>query len=108
VAATRGASSRVGTVLDDVVSTLVTGLHDAFETRINALVSDLKTAIGAPTQTGNGPAPSPSLGYDARAAGAAGQPAQPRTPGPVPVDTYGSRVDTGSPASSPSFGGRAD
>jgi hypothetical protein len=53
VAATRGASSRVGTLLDDVVSNLVTGLHDAFDTRVTALVDDLKTAIGAPAgQTG--------------------------------------------------------
>jgi len=49
VAATRGASNRVGTVLDDVVSSLMSGLHDAFDTRITALVDDLKTAIGAPT-----------------------------------------------------------
>jgi uncharacterized protein DUF3618 len=48
VAATRGASTKVGTVLDDVVANLVNGLHDAFETRITALVDELKTAIGAP------------------------------------------------------------
>jgi uncharacterized protein DUF3618 len=48
VAATRGASSKVGTVLDDVVSNLVRGLHEAFETRITSLVDELKTAIGAP------------------------------------------------------------
>jgi hypothetical protein len=49
VAATRGASSRVGTLLDDVVSNLMTGLHDAFDTRVTAIVEDIKTAIGAPT-----------------------------------------------------------
>ena len=49
VAATRGASSKVGTVLDDVVANLVTGLHEAFESRITSLVTDLKNAIGAPT-----------------------------------------------------------
>ena len=48
VAATRGASTKVGTVLDDVVANLVNGLHDAFETRVTALVDELKTAIGAP------------------------------------------------------------
>jgi len=48
VAATRGASTKVGTVLDDVVANLVSGLHDAFETRITALVDELKTSIGAP------------------------------------------------------------
>jgi hypothetical protein len=51
VAATKGASSRVGTLLDDVVATLVGGLHDAFESRISTLVGDLKTAIGAPNTT---------------------------------------------------------
>ena|SRR5215207_8948799 len=49
VAATKGASSRVGTLLDDVVATFVGGLHDAFDSRITALVGDLKSAIGAPT-----------------------------------------------------------
>ena len=48
VAATRGASSRVGTVLDDVVANLVSGLHEAFDSRISSLVNDLKSAIGAP------------------------------------------------------------
>jgi hypothetical protein len=51
VAATKGASSRVGTVLDDVVANLVSGLHDAFQTRITSLVDELKTSIGAPTGT---------------------------------------------------------
>ena len=50
VAATKGASSKVGTVLDDVVSNLVGGLHEAFETRVTSLVNELKTAIGAPVQ----------------------------------------------------------
>jgi len=49
VAATRGAGNRVGSVLDDVVSHLVTGLHEAFDSRILALVDDLKTSIGVPT-----------------------------------------------------------
>ena len=49
--ATRGASGRIGTVLDDVVARLVEGVHDAFETRITAMVDDLKGAIGAPTGT---------------------------------------------------------
>ncbi len=49
VAATRGASSRVGSVLDDVVASLMSGLHEAFDTRVTSLVEDLKSAIGAPT-----------------------------------------------------------
>jgi hypothetical protein len=55
VAATRGASSKVGTVLDDVVANLMSGLHEAFESRVSSLVDDLKSAIGAPaSQGGNG------------------------------------------------------
>jgi len=53
VAATRGASSRVGTVLDDVVANLVSGLHEAFDSRISTLVNDLKSAIGAPASHGD-------------------------------------------------------
>lgn len=49
--ATKGASGRIGSVLDDVVARLVEGVHDAFETRITSLVDDLKGAIGAPTGT---------------------------------------------------------
>jgi uncharacterized protein DUF3618 len=49
VAATRGASSRVGSVLDDVVANLMSGLHEAFDTRVTSLVDDLKSAIGVPT-----------------------------------------------------------
>ncbi len=49
VAATKGASSRLGTVLDDLVSNLMGGLSAAFEQRVEGLVTELKTAIGAPT-----------------------------------------------------------
>jgi len=48
VAATKGASSKVGTVLDEFVANLVGGLHDAFQTRVTSLVDELKTSIGAP------------------------------------------------------------
>ena len=51
VAATRGASSKVGSVLDDMVANLVGGIHEAFETRVTSLVNELKTAIGAPVGT---------------------------------------------------------
>jgi len=103
VAATRGASSRVGNVLDDVVSSLMSGLHDAFESRITTLVDELKTAIGAPTRGDVTPAAG-----DGPARG--GTPAPMRTPGTTPVDTYGSRVDAEiSPSVTPSFQtGRAD
>jgi len=57
VTATKGASSKVGSVLDDLVATLVTGVHTAFEDRVNTWVGELKQAIGAPTT------PRPGQGY---------------------------------------------
>ena len=83
VAATKGASSRVGSVLDDVVANLVGGLHDAFESRITTLVGDLKTAIGAPTTTSPAPTAQPAT---ARPAPIADMSAV--TPVAEPVGTY--------------------
>lgn len=53
VAATQGTSSRVGTLLDDVVANLVTGLNQAFQSRLEGWVEELKGAIGAPQQGGS-------------------------------------------------------
>ena len=55
LAATKGASSKLGGVLDDLVANLMGGLSAAFEQRVEGLVTDLKSAIGAPT-TGSGSA----------------------------------------------------
>jgi hypothetical protein len=53
--ATKGASSKIGSVLDDVVANLVGGLSVAFQDRIESLVNEVKEAIGAPvTRTGDG------------------------------------------------------
>ena len=46
--ATRGASGKLGSLLDDVVANLMTGVTHAFQTRVNSLVGELKDAIGAP------------------------------------------------------------
>ena len=46
--ATRGASTKIGSVLDDLVATLVNGVHNAFEDRVTGWVDELKVAIGAP------------------------------------------------------------
>ena len=54
VAATKGASSKIGNLLDDAVSSLVTGAHDAFQGRLEGWVNELKTAIGAPINTNSG------------------------------------------------------
>jgi Protein of unknown function (DUF3618) len=52
--ATRGASSRLGTVLDDLVSQVVSGFHGAIEQKIEGLASEVKRAIGAPAGRSNG------------------------------------------------------
>lgn len=49
VKATDGASSKVGAVLDDLAATLISGVTAAFSTRVDSLVGELKTAIGAPS-----------------------------------------------------------
>jgi hypothetical protein len=49
VAATKGASSKLGAALDDMVGSLVSGVHDAFDERVTGWVNELKGAIGAPT-----------------------------------------------------------
>ena len=48
VTATRGASGRIGTVLDDLVAQLVQSVHGVIEQRIDGLATQVKQAIGAP------------------------------------------------------------
>ena len=55
VTATKGASSRLGTALDDVVATLMSGIHQALDARINGWVDELKGALGAPVTPRAGP-----------------------------------------------------
>lgn len=50
VVATRGASGRVASVLDDLVAQMVGGVQDAIESRIEGLANEVKRAIGAPTR----------------------------------------------------------
>ena len=49
LAATRGASSKMASVLDDLVANLMTGVGQAFQHRVDGFVSEIKDAIGAPT-----------------------------------------------------------
>ena len=46
--ATKGASTKIGTALDDMVATLLAGVHQAFDQRVTGWVDELKGAIGAP------------------------------------------------------------
>ena len=55
VAATKGASNKLGEALDDVVSQLMSGVHGAIESRVEGWVGEVKSAIGAPMRSdGNG------------------------------------------------------
>jgi hypothetical protein len=54
VTATKGASSRIGTVLDDLVAQVVSGFHGAIESKVADLANDVKRAIGAPVGGPNG------------------------------------------------------
>jgi len=52
--ATKGASSKLGAALDDVVATLMTGVHEAIDAKITGWVGEVKSAIGAPVRGNNG------------------------------------------------------
>jgi hypothetical protein len=52
VTATKGASSKLGTALDDVVANLVGAVHEGFQGHVDRLVEEVKTMIGAPVRTG--------------------------------------------------------
>lgn len=47
-AATKGASSKVGGVLDNAVANLMGGLHEAFQGKMDSLVGEIRQAIGVP------------------------------------------------------------
>lgn len=57
VAATEGASSKVGTLLDDVAARVIGGATSAFNERVDQWVTDLKSAIGAPSARATPPSP---------------------------------------------------
>ena len=48
VTATKGASGRIGTVLDDLVAQVVQSFHGVIEQRIEGLATQVKQTIGAP------------------------------------------------------------
>ena len=84
VAATQGASSKVGAVLDDLVASLVVGVQDAFQHRVEGWVNELKSAIGAPSSNGaSSSAQRPAAGASG-ASNAASSGGAPATPWPTP------------------------
>ena len=52
VTATRGASGRIGNVLDELVSQVVQAFHGAIEHRIETVAQDVRKAIVAPLTSG--------------------------------------------------------
>ena len=50
VTATKGASSKLGTALDDVVADLMAAVTGAFHGRVDQIVGEIKTMIGAERQ----------------------------------------------------------
>ena len=82
VGATKGASNKVGEMLDDAVASLVGGVHGAFQSKLESWVNDLKSSLGATNGTsggtrataalGNGSGNASSRGFDASSAATAG------------------------------------
>lgn len=68
VTATRGASGRIGDVLDDLVSHVIAGVSGAFQDRVEGLVNELKGAIGAPVVRESRGVSGPAAGLEGRAA----------------------------------------
>jgi len=52
--ATKGASSKLGSALDDVVAGLMTAVQDAFHGQVDRLVGEVKDMIGAPRPSSRG------------------------------------------------------
>jgi uncharacterized protein DUF3618 len=52
VAATKGASSKLGSALDDVVANLMTTVSGALQGQVDNLLNDVKDMIGAPKSNG--------------------------------------------------------
>ncbi len=54
VAATKGASSKIGPALDDIVARFMNGVTLALNDRVDHWVNEVKSALGAPPTTGAG------------------------------------------------------
>ncbi|MEJ7810124.1 MAG: DUF3618 domain-containing protein [Gemmatimonadaceae bacterium] len=56
VRATGGASSKLGSVLDDLAANVIGSVSAAFQDRVDGIVHEIKDAIGAPTAGARAPA----------------------------------------------------
>ena len=61
VAATKGASNKLGDALDDVVAQLMNGVHGAIESRVDGWVGELKGVIGAAAAQAAGQRPASAV-----------------------------------------------
>ena len=69
VTATKGASGRIGTVLDDLVAQVVQSFQGVVEQRIEGLANQVKQAIGAPTTARSNPSNLPATQTSQNASG---------------------------------------
>jgi hypothetical protein len=67
VAATKGASNKLSEALDDVVASLMTGVHGAVDSRVDGWVAELKEMIGARPGMGASASRASSVGEISRA-----------------------------------------
>ena len=65
-AATKGARSKLGTALDDIIAQLVTAATDALQHQVDSVVGDVRTMLGAP---GAAPATQPRVTQPRQAVG---------------------------------------
>ena len=102
--ATRGASSKIGTVLDDVVANLMTGVSQAFQGRVDSFVNEIKEALGAPT-SGSGHSGSRAYGDGGSRTGSHADSASHSGSGWSPSTSSGGSVSSSGASGSQGLGG---
>ena len=63
IGATKGASSKVGSLLDDLVASVMTNVNQAVSARVDGWMGELKDAIGAPRASSGAPGSNGRGGY---------------------------------------------
>lgn len=110
VAATKGAGSKLGGVLDEALANLVGGFHQAFQGHVDSLVDDLKKAIGVTGAGGSRGPVSDKVAKLMSSAGGTGDGAQSfagsgASGSPMTATPTSGTMTTGSGASGTSSGG---
>ena len=99
VAATKGASSKLGGVLDEALANLMGGVHHAFQGHVDGIVEDLRKALGAPHSGVSGQRTDRVASLMAGASGASGGGARDSSPVGGADGSRGSASFAGSGAS---------